>query len=395
MERRCFLCNTGVKTVIQQTWDLPGLASSIIGFSICSECGLVLQSPTVEPPEMDRYYAETAVYHNPSRSGRPPISKVRGVERQIQLIMNTVGRIPESLFQVGCSDGYTLSAFRKAGATVVTGIDPGISSNRTAREFHGVDTITGRFEAFEPDRRYELVILTHVLEHLYDPVESVLKCSALQNDGDWMLVEVPLLERIDRLPVGYFSFEHLNYFSESTILRLLSMAGYVPYHIEKSFYTFDYPLITLVARKEDSDADEIRSDYKRAGSLLSCYFERERSCFESIERRIKRDLKKGTEAYIWGAGIHTSQLLASTALRSYLSIKGLLDSSPTKWGKKLGTFTCLRPDDVVLRKGDVIIISSYASEGEIYEGLKEYRRRGVVVKRLYGDAAQTQGRGSF
>lgn len=89
--------------------------------------------------------------------------------------------------------------------------------------------------------------------------------------------------------------------------------------------------------------------------------------------------------FIWGAGIHTSQLLANTDLKSYLQIKGLLDSSPTKWGKNLGSMTCYSPDNVSFKKGDVILISSYASEQEIYDSLKSYQGKGINIIRIYGE----------
>ena len=67
-----------------------------------------------------------------------------------------------------------------------------------------------------------------------------------------------------------------------------------------------------------------------------------------------------------------------------LIVKGLLDSSPTKWGKQFGDLKCYSPDTVDLKAGDTIIISSYASEKEIYESLEKYRRIGVTIIRLYG-----------
>lgn len=384
MRRRCFLCDVTVDGVLRQSWELPGLPTAVIGFSVCPECGLVIQSPSVEPPVMEKYYSDIAVYHSPAAGGKPQAVKVKGVEKQVQMVRDVAGRVPPSVFQVGCSDGFTLSQFRDAGASVIDGVDPGLSASKVARELYGVETSIGTFEDFAPDRTYQLIISTHVLEHLYDPMESMLKCSSMQGEGGWILVEVPLLERVDRLPPGYFTFEHINYFSESTLLRLISSAGYVPYKVEKDFHSFDYPFITVMARKEQGGECDIRSDSARASALLEEYFRKDMACFKDIESRVKTRLEEGTEVYVWGAGIHTSQLFAATDLATYLSIKGLIDSSPTKWGRRLGDIECFNPDEVCLDKGDTVIISSYASEGEIYDGLEGYRRKGVAVKRLYG-----------
>lgn len=383
MKRKCFLCHNDVKTHIKQIWDLPGLDSREIGFSICPECGLVLQSPSVNPFEMEKYYTDTAVYQNPGRKGKPSSSKIGGVERLIQSVLVSIGKMPNSVFQVGCSDGYTLSEFRKAGAFSVAGIDPSLHSNKAAQKLYGIETTVGKFEEFDSNCQYKLIILTHVLEHLYNPKHAIVKCFSMQKSGDWVLIEAPLLERIDRFPPGYFSFEHLNYFSESTLLRLLSKTGYVPYFINKLYNVDDYPVITILARKEEVENIEVSSDFDRANSLLMDYLKHETLQWRKIEQRIKKRLRKGIETYIWGAGIHTSQLLANTDLKSYLQIKGLLDSSLTKWGKNLGNMICYSPDNVDIKKGDVILISSYASEQEIYDCLEECRKKGVIVQRLY------------
>ena len=109
---------------------------------------------------------------------------------------------------------------------------------------------------------------------------------------------------------------------------------------------------------------------------------------QSIEKRLRKRLNKESNVYIWGAGIHTSQFLANTDLRKWLLIEYLIDSSPTKWGKKIGDLECLPPESCDFKKGDSIIISSYASEEEIYDSLAEYRNKGVIVERLHGENKQ-------
>jgi len=387
MKRKCFLCDVNTETIISDEWDLPGLDSCEIGFSICPECGLIIQSPSIDIDNMNKYYADIATYINPGRKGKPSSNKIKEVNRLIRTLIDVIGT-PRSAFQVGCSDGYTLYAFQQAGVCLTEGIDPGLESHKLAMDLYNIETVVGTFEGFVPSNKYELIILTHVLEHIYNPLDVMKKCSSMQKDGDWGLIEVPLFERSDKFPPGLLTFEHLNYFSESTLCRLIHLAGYVPYMIQKSFYNNEYPVITIIARKEgdwDCAGIELSSDYDRAYNVLTSYSERNKAIWKRIELKLKQKIKYGTAVYIWGAGIHTSQLLANTDLKSYLQIKGLLDSSPTKWGNNLGDIICYSPDDVDIKKGDVILISSYASEQEIYDSLKSYQRKGINVERIYGE----------
>ena len=385
MERKCFLCCSDTEIHFVQNLCLPGLAAHDIGFSICPECGLVLESPTVSFSDMQKYYSTTAVYINPGTKGRPSASKQQHIARHLQYIQSIVGEIPSSVFQVGCSDGYTLSALQNAGASFVTGIDPSIASNKLAAELYDIETLVGVFEDFVPDRQYELIVLTHILEHLYNPLEALAKCGTMQEKDDWIFVEVPLLERIDKLPPGYFAFEHLNYFSEITLLNTLSRIGYSPYSITKLYYATNYPIISIVAKKGDLNNNHLfHSDYTRAHSLMKKYWQLEQERWKQIEKNLRFKVKENASVYIWGAGIHTSQLFAFTNLRSHLPITGLLDSSSTKWGKQIGDLRCYDPRNIELKKSDVIIISSYASADELYESLAAYRDKGVTVKRLHG-----------
>ena len=85
MNRQCFMCNVEAKSIVTQTWNLPGINSKKeIGFSICPECGLILQSPSLDYTDMNKYYTETATYINPGRSGKPTLSKQKDVERLIK-----------------------------------------------------------------------------------------------------------------------------------------------------------------------------------------------------------------------------------------------------------------------------------------------------------------------
>jgi len=332
---------------------------------------------------MNKYYGEIATYINPGRQGKPNPNKKKGLKRLIETVNDIIGKLPRSAFQVGCSDGYTLHAFQKAGVHITDGIDPGLESHKLAKDLYNIETEIGTFENYIPSHKFELIILTHVLEHLYNPLVTMQKCSSMQKNGGWVLIEVPLFERSDKFPPGLLTFEHVNYFSESTLYRLLHLAGYVPYMIQKSFYNNEYPVVTIIARKEDCAGIELSSDYDRAHDILTSYSEKDKASWKRIELKLKQKTEYGTAVYIWGAGIHTSQLLANTDLKNYLQIKGLLDSSPTKWGNNLGSIICYSPDNVSLKKGDLILISSYASEQEIYDCLEEYRKKGVIVQRLY------------
>ncbi len=96
-----------------------------------------------------------------------------------------------------------------------------MSARRFAKNHYGIECVSGTAEDYDLDERFELIVLTHILEHLYDPLCVLNKLHAnLVADG-LLLIEVPLWERLDKQPVGVLSFEHVNYFSEDALIATL------------------------------------------------------------------------------------------------------------------------------------------------------------------------------
>jgi len=383
--RKCFLNGSVLDPVTPEySWNLPGLPRKNIGFSICRESGMIMQSPSPTPEEIEDYYRHTATYINPGRNGKPSLIKEKGVKRLISICKDLLNKWPQSIFQVGCSDGYTLSEFSREGGSIVDGVDPSTASSDLAKRLYNIKTSVGCFENFSSnDQKYELLILTHVLEHLFDPLNVLLKCSNMQDYDDHLLLEVPLFENESEFPPGILTLEHLNYFSEGTIIESLTRANYCPIFIGKYFSFHKYPAITVLAKKV-LECQIIKSkDYEKNLKILNKYLHTEQKNWKLVDTILKSKIEKGDTGYIFGAGIHTSQLLAFSRLEEIFKIKGIIDNSPTKWGKKFGKLDCYKLEEVNLCKNDKIIISSYASEDEIYKPLSQNIENEIIC--LYKD----------
>ena len=284
---------------------------------------------------------------------------------------------------MGCSDGYTLSVFRDRGWDV-DGIDPSNTAADMARKLYDLTIRTGFFEDVALDSTYDLVIATHILEHFMDPVKSLRKMLGLLRDDGLMLVEVPCLTRPDLWPNGYFSFEHLNYFSEVSLQDCLGAVGFEVVAREILYDVDQYPIICLGARRAESQPVQWQNDFSAACSVVQEYVERERrEGWGRISEMLARELPAAGRVILWGAGIHTSQLLAKTPVLDLCRIKGVVDSDPQKWGKTIADIPVSSPADIEPLPDLVIVISTCASEGEVYKATSALREQGVRVVRLY------------
>ena len=144
------------------------------------------------------------------------------------------GLRPATLLEIGCGDGSLLEALAERGLAPVL---DGVELSTTAIELARSRRIPGarRLAAFdgarvpEPDDAYDLVVLSHVLEHV--PVPGPLLAEAARL-APWVLVEVPLeanrsaarpAKRAEAARIG-----HLHALSRRMVRELLTGAGLVP-----------------------------------------------------------------------------------------------------------------------------------------------------------------------
>lgn len=383
MKRLSFLGNE-TEELVSYRWPITGIGVCQIGFGICKNSGLLLQTTTVPHEIMLKYYKETATYINPNHDGNPTPEKVNDLTRLLHTVRFVTSKSPASVLQLGSSDGYTLSRFREAGSSRVVGVEPGIPSCEFARRCYNVDCILGTAEDFVLNERFELIVLTHILEHLYDPIPVLQKLHSHIAPNGYLLIEVPLWERMDKQPIGVLSFEHLNYFCESTLLWTLYSAGYEAIHSAKSFNVNQYPVITIIAKRTDLQLP-IKTAYNHNRATLLSYIQDERKFWQITEQKILSQVNYNVPSWIYGAGIHTSQLLGSTNLSDCLSLKAVIDSSPTKLGKKIGNLFVYDPELLdSIPTGSNVIVSSAASEKYIVKAINN-RRSDLNVVKIYGD----------
>jgi SAM-dependent methyltransferase len=291
-----------------------------------------------------------------------------------------------SALQIGSSDGYTLHRLKSSGWNV-TGVDPSPEASQLASSLWDVHVEVGFFEewAENHDHQYDLIVLTHILEHLYDPVKVLVKSRELLHDQGFVLVEIPVLEKPETWPPGYFTLEHLNYFSHASLMAGLCRAGFKLMNNGLSVTTkeVEYPVLTCVGQASQ-DSMETGEGWGLSSQqeieLVTEYLKREAKLWDELDHRLSIISNRIEHAVVWCAGIHTSQLLARTQLERYTTIDFLVDSDSNKWGLELGPYKVLSPEEIDFADPSLgIVISSFESEREILNSLVGRSPRASIV----------------
>jgi hypothetical protein len=335
---------------------------------------------------MESFYSTFAAYANPSRSGYPRKHKIEAVKRQINFLRRYISTNGKA-FQVGCSDGYTLHCFSELGWEV-SGIDPSSHALSVAKKLWGLELQDGFFEHYEPkkDEKYDLILLTHILEHMYNPIETLKKCKEMLAHSGSILVEVPVLKAPKSLPPGYFSFEHLNYFSEQSLINMLDLCGLeLQGEVDIALDHEHYPVITCIAvsKNDEQMSSNFKSDYRHAADIVHFYRERENEVWKKIDDHLAYSLQDDQKVVVWGAGIHTSQLFVRTNIENFGEMLYVVDSDPQKVGLKIKNYEVKAPNEI--NNSDeflTIVISSHSAEKEIYKMIVDNIKHKKII-RLY------------
>ncbi len=208
----------------------------------CSDCGMVQSIPRPNSAELERYYQHSYRSHGYGGSDVADVSQFpndnlfycnRG-QSITELLTPFVTKNDLRILDVGAGYGHILyflgKQFPQSTRSAVELSKPCVEhlQSRNIQVFtRPVEEVLSEM----PDH-FELVTLSHVLEHLLDP-RAVLRLihSSLAKDG-LLYLEVPnippdsLLRYPDHMWAPRFDEPHITFISETTLIKLVESAGF-------------------------------------------------------------------------------------------------------------------------------------------------------------------------
>jgi SAM-dependent methyltransferase len=222
----------------------------------CGGCGLIALDPLPATDEIAGFYPPAYYAHleGPPRNLDKPINRLAlryyygtgsaGRSRLLRWIFAALsGRIlagvlppwgDNRLLDVGCGTGALLDLYRRLGWEVA-GIDRSPDAVAAARgrglPVHLGDVFDASFGA-----RFDIVLLSHVIEHVRDPVAVLARAATFLAPGGRIVIRTPNARSLGFAWYRscWFALEaprHLYLFAPSTLPRLAQLAGLVPVRI--------------------------------------------------------------------------------------------------------------------------------------------------------------------
>jgi 2-polyprenyl-3-methyl-5-hydroxy-6-metoxy-1,4-benzoquinol methylase len=134
------------------------------------------------------------------------------------------------LLDIGCGNGSFLLRMRSLGWEVF-GVEPDPKSAEQARAA-GLNVQVGLLpQASLPEDHFDAAILSHVIEHLHDPVETLQRCCKLLKPNGKLVIYTPNYEARGRALFGpcWRGLEtprHLVLFTETSLWQTLERCGF-------------------------------------------------------------------------------------------------------------------------------------------------------------------------
>jgi SAM-dependent methyltransferase len=117
-----------------------------------------------------------------------------GTQKRMAFIGSAVAaQIPRSVLDVGCGVGnVSLAVAERFPGISVTGLDSDLTSIEYARRRSGARNVQFLHDSeLGADAKFDLIIASEVLEHVYEPEQFLISLQGRLNAGGYMIVTVP------------------------------------------------------------------------------------------------------------------------------------------------------------------------------------------------------------
>lgn len=236
----------------------------------CQNCSFSFTTPIPDQKEIEEYYSKFD-YKDSLLAEKVIRSDAKRSLRKISKYVKKKGE----LLDVGCGRGYFLDESRKLGWKV-HGVDTSEVVTDYARSKLHLDVLCRNIFSFQPAQAFDLITLNQVVEHFVNPKELINQCGKHLIKGGLLYIATPNVESVSaRVLKDNFDYyippEHLSYFSQRTLRRLLEKLRFKVLYVGSWSYPADLGGIikALLGKKVESEQSSQLLNKNRGATFYS------------------------------------------------------------------------------------------------------------------------------
>jgi SAM-dependent methyltransferase len=405
--RACGACGATGNTVchhqrfiVPDGYPLP----SEYNVAVCRRCGFVYADPAATQRDYDRFYCEWSKYDDSataSGSGVSPFDAAR-LATTASHIARALPSRAASILDAGCATGGLLTALRDHGFTAVAGLDPSPRCAAACR-VRGFEAYVGSISSAPAHMpKFDCVVFSHVLEHVYDIPAFFAAARRLLAPGGYIYFETPDATRYDDYlyaPFQEFNTEHINHFSARALENTARRFGFQPVIVdEKVIQTAEdtlYAAVFGLFRDNGGTVDERVVCDRELPSKIAAYIRHSAEQMERINRRLAGQLANTRRVILWGAGQFAMKLLTLPCL-ARTEVRALVDNNPILRGKTMAGAPVIGPHELssqeIAGTSEPIIIATLLHADEISAQIRRLGLNHPVLSLLQDSNAERQSK---
>lgn len=215
-------------------------------FVECRSCGLISVSPMPDDAQLNHFYQN---YYGSIQYSHKQQKKILRARKRLRKLSHFVNK--GEFLDVGCNLGFAVEAARLEGYSA-TGIEIDANALQWAKDkFPENNFATTTIADFTPEKTFNLVYCSEVIEHVANTTEFVTHLARLTKTGGYLFITTPDAGHWRR-PRNFIDWnetkppEHVNWQTRKSIKLLLMAHGFKA----PRFFTKLKPSLHLIAQRE-------------------------------------------------------------------------------------------------------------------------------------------------
>jgi SAM-dependent methyltransferase len=273
----CNFCNNEKTKLLYKTKDRMLKKADSLEFYLhqCQECGLAYLNPQPEWKDLEYFYGGD-YYTNAPIGGNHNIfyNLLRKFKRAVlgppKYKFWDFNKTEGRFLDVGCGNGaYESYIIKDYSRWEFYGVEPSPDSFKVASTVKGFRVFNGNLEeAHYNDNFFDVILMSHSLEHLPNPLAALKECHRILKPGGRLVIGVPNFDCPARRFFGSYWLHldaprHLFHFSPNVLKAMLQNSGFsvvslnfevlsgsivrsLAYRFNMNKFFFKTPLVMLV-----------------------------------------------------------------------------------------------------------------------------------------------------
>lgn len=356
----CRVCNSKrvLDLGVRRNYYLANLDQTIpLSYAICQDCHFIFQGEYVGDEFLNHYYRQSPML----RRKEPTVFEVGQNERQGEFLARHVPLEGKRVLEIGAHAGaflrhlnqhYGCTAYFEElsdEARAVLASQPGL------RDFRDPAA----------DKLVDVVILRHVLEHIFDLDSFLAYVHTILAESGSLFIEVPDWTYFDA-NTDPFIFEHLNQFNSAGLVQLLRRTGWQVEALEKSIHPDDPATPNRVQRIVTRPTKLPMPGDAAVVEAFHAFAAVQYDGWKTALNKLLAGEAAGKTIALYPASHLTFEALTESKL-GQAKVLGMFDIDEKKHGREILGVNVFPPEQLKIQQPDLILVFTMGYEREIRE----------------------------